>query len=88
MDWLDLTAGLFDACEQGGETAVLRDPGGNLVEGPGFNIFVVKDGRVATATAEQARAGLDVAKQVEAGDGILFHPRSSPAGSLGRCGSA
>ena len=46
--WLDLTAGLFDAYERGGETAVLCDLGGNLVEGPGFNLFLVRDGNVAT----------------------------------------
>jgi branched-chain amino acid aminotransferase len=46
--WLDLVRGLFEAYEQGGETAVLVDARGNVLEGPGFNLFVVRDGVVAT----------------------------------------
>lgn len=46
--WGDLTRGLFEAYERGGETAVLVDGAGHVTEGPGFNVFVVKDGRVAT----------------------------------------
>lgn len=42
--WLDFTRGLFDAYEQGAETAVLVDSGGNVVEGPGFNLFAVRGG--------------------------------------------
>ena len=46
--WLDLVAGLYEAYSRGGETVILRDDAGNIVEGPGFNIFVVKNGRIAT----------------------------------------
>jgi branched-chain amino acid aminotransferase len=46
--WLDLVRGLFEAYEQGGETAVLVDARGNVLEGPGFNLFVIRDGVVAT----------------------------------------
>jgi branched-chain amino acid aminotransferase len=46
--WLDLTGGLYEAYERGGETGLLTDGGGNVVEGPGFNVFAVKDGTVAT----------------------------------------
>jgi branched-chain amino acid aminotransferase len=46
--WGDLIRGLYDAYERGGETVVLGDGAGNVTEGPGFNVFVVKDGRVAT----------------------------------------
>ena len=46
--WLDLVRGLFEAYEQGGETAVLVDARGNVLEGPGFNLFVLRDGVVAT----------------------------------------
>ena len=49
--WLDLVRGLFEAYEQGGETAVLIDARGNVLEGPGFNLFVVRDGTVATPAA-------------------------------------
>lgn len=46
--WLDLVAGLYDAYDHGAETAILLDMNGNIAEGPGFNIFVVKQGRVTT----------------------------------------
>lgn len=46
--WGDFTAGLFEAKDAGFDTVVLPDHAGNLTEGPGFNIFAVRDGRVAT----------------------------------------
>jgi branched-chain amino acid aminotransferase len=46
--WLDLVAGLYEAYSRGGETAVLSDREGNVVEGPGFNLFVVKKGKLTT----------------------------------------
>lgn len=49
--WLDFVLGLFEAYGRGGETVVLTDGAGHLTEGPGFNVFVVKDGVVATPAA-------------------------------------
>jgi branched-chain amino acid aminotransferase len=46
--WLDLVMGLFEAYERGGETAALVDAEGNLLEGPGFNIFAVKGQTIST----------------------------------------
>ena len=46
--WLDMVMGLFEAYDRGGETAVVVDTRGNLVEGPGFNIFAVKGGTITT----------------------------------------
>ncbi|MEM6304704.1 MAG: aminotransferase class IV [Pseudomonadota bacterium] len=46
--WLDLIMGLYGAYDCGGETALLLDREGNVAEGPGFNVFAVKDGRVLT----------------------------------------
>jgi branched-chain amino acid aminotransferase len=46
--WLDLVAGLFEAYDRGGETVILTDSEDNVVEGPGFNVFVVKDGNIST----------------------------------------
>ena len=46
--WLDLVAGLYEAYSRGGETAILSDREGNVVEGPGFNLFVVRKGELAT----------------------------------------
>ena len=46
--WLDLTMGLLEAYDSGCDIDVLTDDRGNVTEGPGFNIFVVKDGRLLT----------------------------------------
>jgi branched-chain amino acid aminotransferase len=46
--WLDFVSGLFEAYDRGSETAVLTDEGGHVLEGPGFNLFVVSGGRIAT----------------------------------------
>jgi len=46
--WSDLTSGLFEAHDHGSDTAVLCDAEGLVTEGPGFNVFIVKDGRVLT----------------------------------------
>jgi branched-chain amino acid aminotransferase len=46
--WLDLVAGLYEAYDRGGETAILVDRQGNVIEGPGFNLFVVRDRKMAT----------------------------------------
>ena len=46
--WLDMVMGLFDAYDDGGETVILIDAQGHLVEGPGFNIFGVKKQIITT----------------------------------------
>ncbi|ESY67325.1 branched-chain amino acid transferase [Mesorhizobium sp. LNHC252B00] len=46
--WLDLVKGLFDAYDRGAETALIVDTHGHVAEGPGFNVFVVKDGFLRT----------------------------------------
>jgi branched-chain amino acid aminotransferase len=46
--WLDLTVGLLGAYDAGAETVVLVDGAGNVVEGPGFNVFAVAGGALAT----------------------------------------
>ena len=38
--WLDMVMALFEAYDHDADTAVLVDADGNLVEGPGFNVFV------------------------------------------------
>jgi branched-chain amino acid aminotransferase len=44
--WGDLTNGARQAREVGADNAVLLTPEGFLAEGPGFNLFMVKDGRL------------------------------------------
>ena len=46
--WGDLTRSLFEAFDAGPRHAVLVDRDGNVTEGAGFNIFVVRDGALAT----------------------------------------
>lgn len=46
--WNDLTMGLLGALDAGGDTVLLTDAGGNVVEGPGFNVFAVRAGRLVT----------------------------------------
>ncbi|MCC6000829.1 MAG: aminotransferase class IV [Pararhodobacter sp.] len=53
--WADLTMGLFEAQDRGADMCVLLDYEGNVTEGPGFNVFSVTDGQVATPE----RGGLD-----------------------------
>ena len=49
--WIDIVQGMFQAYERDAETVLLSDGQGGVTEGPGFNLFVVKDGRVATPAA-------------------------------------
>jgi branched-chain amino acid aminotransferase len=46
--WGDLTRGQFEAIDAGAETAILCDAAGILAEGPGFNFFFARDGRLFT----------------------------------------
>ena len=46
--WLDLICGLFEAFDSNLDVPLLRGVDGNLTEGPGFNLFVVKDSALAT----------------------------------------
>jgi branched-chain amino acid aminotransferase len=55
--WLDLVMGKYDAYERGGETAALVNAQGNITEGPGFNIFAIKDA-VITTPASGVLAGI------------------------------
>ena len=44
----DMTRSMFEAEEKGADNPVLLDANGNVTEGPGFNVFCVTDGKVAT----------------------------------------
>ena len=47
--WGDFTQALFQAKDEGFDTAAMLDHAGNVTEGPGFNIFAMKDGRLITS---------------------------------------
>lgn len=46
--WLDLIKGLYDAYDKKAETALILDENGNVAEGPGFNVFCVREGALRT----------------------------------------
>ncbi len=47
----DLVQARIDAFERGCDDAILAGPDGCLTEGPGYNLFVVREGRVASPDA-------------------------------------
>ena len=46
--WGDLVRAMFEAEDAGADNAVLLDADGLVTEGPGFNVFMVKDGIVVS----------------------------------------
>lgn len=84
--WGDLTTGLFEAQDAGYDTAVLCDANGLLTEGPGFNIFVVKDGKVATP-AHGSLGGITRMSVIElcAMEGIECTVGDIPRAALDEC---
>ena len=46
--WGDFTHGIFEAKDNKYETVILLDFDGNVTEGPGFNVFAIKDGVLIT----------------------------------------
>lgn len=46
--WLDLVMAQYDGYARGADNAVVVDAAGNLVEGPGFNVFIVSRGELVT----------------------------------------
>jgi len=47
--WIDLVQSMFDAYDLGRDTSCVVDADGQVTEGPGFNVFMVKEGVVHTA---------------------------------------
>jgi len=48
FNWMDLTRALLEAYEKGGDSAMLCTPDGYLSEGPGFNVWLAKNGKLYT----------------------------------------
>jgi branched-chain amino acid aminotransferase len=46
--WLDMECSLFEAYDAGVDTVILPSLEGTITEGPGFNVFAVRDGVVLT----------------------------------------
>jgi branched-chain amino acid aminotransferase len=81
--WLDLVAGLYEAYDRGGETVILTDSEDNVVEGPGFNVFAVKNGKISTPS-RGVLEGITRRTVVElaSGHGIPLEVREAPAGEV------
>lgn len=81
--WGDFTRGLLEAKDRGCETVILTDHAGNIAEGPGFNVFAVREGRVVTPEAGclegiTRRTVLEICAEVE----IPAELRRLPAAEL------
>ncbi len=81
--WNDLTMGLLGALDAGADSVLLVDAAGNVVEGPGFNVFCVKDGVLVTP-AEGMLEGVSRRTVIEmaASLGLPVQIRAIPAQEL------
>ncbi len=81
--WLDFVNGLFDAYDRGGENVILVDSRGDITEGPGFNVFIVAEGEVATpAVGVLHGITRQTALELCAELGIATNVRTVPAEAL------
>ena len=83
--WLDLVQSMFEAYDHGCDTSCVLDAAGNITEGPGFNVFMVKDGAVATADRGvlegiSRRTVIELCGKL----GITIRQQPIPSESLGR----
>jgi branched-chain amino acid aminotransferase len=81
--WGDMTRALFEAHDFGADNPVLLDLAGNVTEGPGFNIFSVKNGIVVTPD-QGVLEGITRLSVIELCDhfGVPCERRSLPAEEL------
>jgi branched-chain amino acid aminotransferase len=80
--WSDLTSGLFEAHDHGHDTVVLCDAAGFVTEGPGFNVFMVRNGQVTTPDRGALpgitrRTVLELCEELKIPHSIAAIPRSA-----------
>lgn len=68
--WLDFVMGLYEAYDRGAGSVILQDASGNLTEGPGFNVFVVNDQKIATPSSGvlegvTRRSAIEIARELD-----------------------
>lgn len=82
--WNDLTMGLLGALDAGGDTVVLSDGAGHVVEGPGFNVFCVNAQGVLVTPAEGVLEGITRRTVLEMAQalGLPLDVRALPAAEL------
>lgn len=81
--WNDLTMGLLGALDAGADSVLLVDAVGNVVEGPGFNVFCVSHGVLVTPSAGMLegvsrRTVIEMAQSL----GLQLQLRALPADEL------
>ena len=82
--WNDLTMGLLGALDAGGDTVVLTDGAGNVVEGPGFNVFCVNAQGVLVTPAQGVLEGITRRTVIDMAQaaGLPLQVRALPAAEL------
>ncbi len=81
--WNDMTMGLLGALDSGADTVLLVDGFGNVVEGPGFNVFCFSGGALVTPDqgmleGVSRRTVIEIAQSL----GLEVQPRDLPADEL------
>ena len=81
--WNDLTMGLLGALDAGADSVLLVDAVGNVIEGPGFNVFCVSHGALVTPDAGMLegvtrRTVIEMAQHM----GLELQQRALPADEL------
>ncbi len=81
--WNDLTMGLLNALDAGADSVLLVDAAGNVVEGPGFNVFCFNEGAIVTPKEGMLegisrRTVLEIAQRL----GLKIEIRAVPAREL------
>ena len=81
--WNDLTMGLLGALDAGADSVLLVDAAGNVVEGPGFNVFCVREGVLVTPETGMLegvsrRTVIEMAREL----GLGMQLRALPAAEL------
>ena len=82
--WNDLTMGLLGALDAGGDTVALTDGLGNVIEGPGFNLFCLNAQGTLVTPAEGVLQGVTRRTVIEMAQalGVPLELRALPAQEL------
>jgi branched-chain amino acid aminotransferase len=82
--WLDFQMALMEGYDRGADTSAVVDRDGNITEGPGFNIFAVKDGRIVTPPEDVCLDGMtrDTVLKICTEHGIHVDKRALPPAEL------
>ncbi len=83
FQWGDLIQARLEAHDADVDNAILLDFDGNLTEGPGFNVFIVK-GKVVSTPAKHCLKGItrDTVIQIAVAQGLTVEERDIPVDEL------